>query len=222
LFIATHSADVLVGLLDAAPQHLRVIRMQRDGTVNRIKELDKDFTKRICADPLMKFSAVLSGAFHERVIVCESDADCMFYSAILHVPTIRGERQPDVLFLHSGGKHRMAALAEPLRALDVTVDVVADIEVLNEESVLERLVKALGGNWDHVLANARPLKIAIEQHKPWLNAGEVTKGIQEILATAPAVGEFPRSFRSDIEAIFRKASPWDAVKDAGRAVGHLQ
>jgi hypothetical protein len=85
------------------------------------------------------------------------------------------------------------------------------------DRLLERLVKALGGNWDHVLANARPLKIAIEQHKPWLNAGEVTKGIQEILATAPAVGEFPRSFRSDIEAIFRKASPWDAVKDAGRA-----
>jgi len=41
LFIATHSPDVLQGLLNSARDHLRVIRIQRDGAVNRVRELDK-------------------------------------------------------------------------------------------------------------------------------------------------------------------------------------
>ena len=117
LFVATHSPDVLQGFLQVAPEHLRIIRIHRDGDVNRVKELDKAKDKNIGTDPLMKFSSVLSGVFHERVVVCEADADCMFYSALLDLPDIRGSMQPDVLFLHASGKHRMAALAEAMRAL---------------------------------------------------------------------------------------------------------
>jgi hypothetical protein len=217
LFIATHSPDVLQGLLNAAPGHLRVVRLKRDGTVNRVKELDKALARKISADPVMKFTSVLSGVFHQRVIICESDADCMFYSSILDIPDVHGSQFPDVLFVQAGGKHRMAALAEALRALDVDVDVIADFDLLNDETVLERLVKALDGDWVKVYADAHPLKAAIEQHKPWLNAGEVAKGVREILDNAPLAGEFPRNLREEIEAIFRKASPWDAIKAAGRA-----
>jgi hypothetical protein len=217
LFVATHSPDVLQGLLAVAPDHLRVLRIERDGNVNRVKELDKAQAKAIGTDPLMKFSSVLSGIFHQRVIICESDADCMFYSAILDLPQVQGPTQPDVLFVQANGKHRMAALAEALRALGVRVDVVADIDVLQEDSVLERLILTLGGDWPAVRAQAIPLKKAIEQHKPWLNASEVAKGIQGLLAKAPSEGEFPKSLRAEIEAIFKKASPWDAVKGAGEA-----
>ena len=41
LFVATHSPDVLHGLINVAPDHLRVLRVQREGNVNRVKELDK-------------------------------------------------------------------------------------------------------------------------------------------------------------------------------------
>jgi hypothetical protein len=61
------------------------------------------------------------------------------------------------------------------------------------------------------------LKRSVEQHKPWLNANEVSKGITEILGRTPPAGEFPRDLRGQIDAIFRKASPWDAIKDAGKA-----
>lgn len=217
LFVATHSADALQGLLNAAPGNLRVLRIQRDGTLNRVKELDKARAKAISADPLMKFSSVLSGVFHQRIIICESDADCMFYSTVLDLPEVHGEQQPDVLFVHAGGKHRMAALAESLRALDVTVDVVADMDVLKEEAVLQRIIAALGNNWAAVHAHARPLKTAIEEHKPSLTSGEVAIGIREILDEAPTPGEFPRELRAGIDVILRNASPWDAVKNAGKS-----
>ena len=98
LFVATHSPDVLNGLINVAPDHLRILRMQREGSVNRIKELDKELIREISLDPLMKYSSVMSGVFHERVIICESDADCMFYSSILDLSEVHGERRPDVLF----------------------------------------------------------------------------------------------------------------------------
>jgi hypothetical protein len=59
----------------------------------------------------MRFSSVLSGVFHKRVMICEADADCMFYNAILDLPAVKGELEPDVLFIHAAGKHRMAILA---------------------------------------------------------------------------------------------------------------
>jgi hypothetical protein len=92
----------------------------------------------------MKFTSVLSGVFHKRVIICESDPDCMFYSALLDIPEVHGPQYPDVLFVQAGGKHRMYLLASALRALDVNVDVIADIDVLNDETVL---TEACGSPW---------------------------------------------------------------------------
>ena len=136
---------MLHGLINVAPDHLRVLRMQREGSVNRIKELDKALIREISFDPLMKYSSVLSGVFHERVIICEADADCMFYSSVLDLTEVHGERQPDVLFVHAGGKDRMPALAKALVALDVPVDVIADIDILNDAAAFGRLVESIGG-----------------------------------------------------------------------------
>jgi len=141
----------------------------------------------------------------------------MFYSALLDLPAVRGEHQPDVLFVHAGGKHRMAALTEALRALDVRVDVIADIDLLKEEEVFARLFSALGGDWDQIQAQVRSLRQEIEQRKPWLTAQEVAKGIRGVLDRTPDVNEFPRNLRTEIEAVFKKASPWDAIKGAGPA-----
>ena len=124
LFVATHSPDVLHGLIGVAPEHLRVVRMQRDGAVNRVKELNKDTLKEISRNPLMKYSSVLSGVFHERVVICEADSDCMFYSSLLDIPEVHGNRYPDVLFIRANGKHPMPTLAKALVSLDVPVEVI--------------------------------------------------------------------------------------------------
>ena len=217
LFVATHSPDVLHGLINVAPDHLRVLRIQRDGNINRIKELDKELVKKISSDPLMKYSSVMSGVFHERVIICESDADCMFYSSLLDLPDINGGRQPDVLFIHASGKDRMATLAEALVALDVPVDIFADIDVLNNLLVLKGIIEALDGNWADIESKAAAVKKAIEEQKPWLSVDEIKRSITDALDKEPPDGGSVKQLNSEIRSIFRKASPWDAVKEAGKA-----
>lgn len=217
LFLATHSPDVLQGLVNVAPGHLRVLRMQRDGNINRIRELDKELVKKISIDPIMRYSSVLSGLFHERVIICEGDADCMFYSSILDLPEVHGETHLDVLFVHAGGTGQFANLAQILVALDVEVDVVADIDLLRDLNGLKATLEALNGDWPTVGPISRAIKTAVEERRPWLNASEVRDEIMMILEDTPARGEFPKQLRSEIQKLFRKASPWDTVKDGGKS-----
>ena len=217
LFVATHSPDVLQGLINVAPEHLHVLRIQRDGNVNRVKELDKERVKQISVDPLMKYSSVMSGVFHERVIICESDADCMFYSSILDIPEVHGERQPDVLFVHGNGKDRMAKLAKTLVDLDVPVDVVADIDILRVDDVFKRIIVALGGDWCRIQPVAHQVKKAIEQHKPLLTIDEIKNTIMELLKNEPSGDELTREKRTEIEKIFRKDTSWDTIKRAGES-----
>ena len=71
LFVATHSADVLNGLLQEVPDKLRLLRIRRKGNTNHVTELDKKHAEEISGDTLMRYSSVLSGVFCERVIICE-------------------------------------------------------------------------------------------------------------------------------------------------------
>ena len=217
LVVATHSPDVLHGLINVASDRLRVLRIQRKDNVNIVKELDKKLVQEISVDPLMKYSSVMSGVFHERVIICEADADCMFYSSILDLSEVHGEHQPDILFVHANGKGRITALAKTLVALGVPVDVIADIDILRDTTAFRAIVESLGGDSTVVLPLAEAVKKAIEHHKPWLNAGEIKREIAGTLEEAPSSGEFPQHLRSTIQALFRKASPWDAVKSAGES-----
>lgn len=215
MFVATHSPDVLFGLLSAAPDNLRVIRLERNGDVNKAVELQKSQAKAIANDPVMRYSHVMSGIFHERVVICESDGDCLFYQAILGQLSGDERSAPDVLFLHAGGKHRMAMLAESLRALGVSVDVIADVDILNERQAFERLVGTLGGEWSKIEPLWKPLKSAIEKRKPWLDAAGVKAGIEAALARVVNATEFPEHVRSEIENVLKKSSPWSAIKEAG-------
>ena len=215
LFVATHSPDVLQGLINVAPRHLRVLRMQRVGNVNRVRELNKALVQKLDFDPLMRHSNVLSGVFHERVIVCEADADCMFYGSLLDQPTVHGSQHPDVLLVHGNGKDRLAALAETLTALDVKTDVIVDIDVLKTTEVLKGIVLALEGDWDSVKPLVESIKTEVEQRWPLLSGAEIKKGVEEVLTKVPSDGPFPDELQREIRAQFRRADPWENIKASG-------
>ena len=208
LFIATHSPDVLQGLVGVASDRIRLVRIQRDGNVNHIKELNKSIVKNISTDALLNYSSVLSGVFHERVIVCEADSDCMFYSSILDLDEVHGEGHPDVLFVHANGKDRMPTLAKTLTSLGVPVDIVADIDVIRDETVFQRIVHALDGDWDRIERKARAVRTAIDNSKPILDRDQIEEHIRDALRDE-TLSE--RKLRS----IMRGASSWEGVKQAG-------
>src|SRR6266850_4430066 len=112
----SYSADVLQGLLDANKGNVRVIRLTRDRNINCVRELQNNDVQQLWSDPLLRHSNVLSGLFHEKVIVCESDSDCRFYAALLD--TLFDDailQRRDLMFVHCGGKGRIPMVVDALR-----------------------------------------------------------------------------------------------------------
>lgn len=217
LFISTHSTDVLDGLIEGGSDRLRIVRLRRDGDVNRVKELGKAQTSAVAKDTLARFSRVFDGIFFEHVIVCESDADCMFYQSILNIPQISGDRRPDVLFIHSSGKHRIAKLVETLRLLDVPVSVITDIDLLDDEAAVSNLFQQLGGDWSSVAAHWRAVSDAVMKQRPPLNAEQVAGLILSELEGVSGTGKFPEERERKIKEVFKTISPWSAMKRSGRS-----
>lgn len=217
LFIATHSTAILDGLLAGGSDKVRIVRLQRDGNINRVTELSKEKTKAISNDTLTRYSNVFEGIFYEKVIITESDSDCLFYSSLLKIDSITGDRQPDVLFIHAAGKHRMARLAETLRSLDVPVSVIADLDLLNEEATFRGLFETLGGNWEDVAGHWRAIKKSVEELRPPLSAEQVKSLITAALTDVGGLDSFPKDAERRIKATLKSLSPWDGIKHAGRS-----
>jgi len=206
-FIATHSIEVLRGALDKAPGRVRVIRMTRRDDINIAKEISGDQIKQLWADPFIRYSNALTGIFHDGVVVCESDADCLFYSALMRAiePTDAQEaRSLDLLFTPCGGKSRLYVVAGALRALSIPVCVIADLDVLIDEANLKRIVDALGGDW----------AVYRELWKP------ISEGISAS-ATTPSSKEIVTEIRKEIDGICGDEIPNSSVERIRNALNKL-
>jgi predicted ATP-dependent endonuclease of OLD family len=171
LFIATHSTDVLRGLLDEGLGRIKIVRITRTDDTNDIKELQPDDVKRAWKSPLLRFSKVLDGLFHDGVVVCEGDADCRFFSAMVDAVT-RGEKIPDLAYVHGAGLSRIPSIIKSLRPIGVPVRVVADFDVLRESKTLQAIYESLGGDWPEIEKDVTDIQNAIAAKRPELPLAE--------------------------------------------------
>lgn len=216
LFSATHSEDFLKGLLDANIKNLKIIRIQRDGTINKVSSLNSSDINNIWNDSLLRHSNVLNGLFHSKVVICESDSDCRFFSAVLSaLYDETGTIAPDILFIHCGGKHRIPTVIKALKKLDVPLKVVTDFDVLNDINPLKDIFEDLGGVWTDVESGWRLIKNEIEKKRPEFLTQDLKLEIDSILNTTPD-RIFPKSKISDIQRALKKASPWTEAKEVGK------
>lgn len=218
LFLATHSGDILRGALDANVSRLRILRLVRESDVNRVTELAPRDVAALASDSLLRQTNVLDALFHRQTIVCESDSDCQFYSEMTRVlaDADEGRASPDVLFLQSYGKSRLAAVVAPLRMLGVPVKVIADFDVLREEEPLRSIVVALGGDWSSVKADWKAVQSAVSGKKAQLDKADLEKAIHNALAKVEGT-VVPDSALKEIKDAARKASAWADAKTVGEA-----
>jgi hypothetical protein len=218
MFLATHSGDVIKGLTDGKNNRVRVIRITREGNINRVKELSNDDIVKLWSDPLVRHSSVLDGLFHRNVVVCESEGDCRFFEAMLSaiLPETADGTPPDLLFLSTAGKDRLHIIANALKKIGVPLAVVADFDVIAEQTKFQRLAEACGLTWSSLASDWRLLWSAVEKRKPELERAEVRAEILKILddpeREAPTL---PGKDAERIRQVLRKSSSWEGAKNAG-------
>lgn len=213
-FIATHSSDALKGILAANNNRVRVIRIERDGDVNRVKILSNSDIQELWSDSLLKHSNILDGLFHECVIVCESDSDCSFYSAIADATTEQNKKTLDLHFVHCGGKARMPVVLRALVKVGVPVKAVCDFDILSEEHPLRSICEALNCPWEEVERDWRIVKSAIDNKRPDRTTAEVKTEIDAVLS-AESSTIFPKTAKASITSILKLTTAWANAKTVG-------
>lgn len=184
VFIATHSADILQGVLEAE-QPVTIVRLRREGDINHAAVLEDAAVRTLWQDPLLRYSDILDGLFHDAVILCEGDSDCRYYSAVRDYlfPATEKERRPELLFTHCGGKHRLHTAIQALRAVQVPMLTVGDFDLLREKDVLRRVYEAAGGEWTTLERDHAVMSSALGTNAT-LDKATVSAGLNDRLATA--------------------------------------
>lgn len=217
-FIATHSTDVLQGTLEGDAS-VTIIRVTRDGDVNHPSVLDDAAVKKLWADPLLRYSNVLDGLFHDAVVLCESDADCRYYSAVLdHLASTKVDpavtREPQYLFTHSGGKARMHSVVDALSAVSVPVIVVADFDVLRNAADVKTIVTSLGGDYTRYEKDLQLVANALTSDEKTLRKLALRDELNQMIDSFPNE-VIDRKESEALRAVIKAESGWDKAKRSG-------
>lgn len=203
LFISTHSEDFLQGLLDADNENVTVIRIDRENNINKMSVLKNAEIKKLWSNPILRYSNILSGLFHEKVVVCESDYDCLFYQAVMNaIYEHKKEIAPDILFTHCGGKSRAKDITKALKAVNVPVIAICDFDLLNSSQNLKPLIESLGLDWDTILSiGMKTIYDSMNaKNSTGINAWEQIKKIGK----AGFAGDEPAAYEK-VETIFKSS-----------------
>lgn len=218
LFISTHSEDFLKGLLDANNDNIKIIRIDRVKDINNMCILDNSDIKNIWKDPILRYSNILAGLFHSKVVVCEADTDCLFYQAVMdsmHEDT--NEISPDILYTHCGGKNRLKTVVKALNSLNVKTAVIADIDILKGDGdiTFKETTDALGINWTSIEGKRRIVLEYIKGQRPQLSLKDVRKDIDSILDSI-SEEHLPTDAIEKIRRVIKLSTAWSKVKEVGK------
>ena len=213
-FIATHSEELIKGLLETCPDRIKIVRITREQDHNYFHNINNDQFTTVWNDPLLKYSNIMSSLFYKSVVLCESDSDCKMYSIVSEYLKQQEGRYSETLFIHCGGKHRIPRIAKALRALGIFVKVVTDIDVLNDESVFRGLVESVEIDWDLVARDFKIVLSSINSKSKGLSREDTKTVINGLLDSAKDEFLSDKDVK-ELKALLKGSSAWDYLKDVG-------
>jgi hypothetical protein len=223
VFVATHSADFLSGILEgnaagdrADPRPLTLVRISRTGSTPAAHALAADAVSEILDTPLLRYSNIASGLFHDGVVLCEAEGDCQFYAATFD--QVRDEGPHDNLtFLHVNGKARLTDAARKLRTCGIPVAVIADFDFLNDTTKIKQALEHLGGRWDEVKDDVLTLQAHTSSDVITKPAADIKKEINRIIGAASGRSTLNQQQIDEIMRQLKAANGWKVLKTSGLA-----
>lgn len=213
-FISTHSEEIIKGLLAVCPERIKIIRITRENNTNTFSILNNEGFNEVWNDPLLKYSNIMTSLFHKLVVLCESDSDCKMYSIIDNYLKLSSGQYSETLFIHCGGKQRMAKIATALRVLNIEVKLIPDIDVMNDENVFHCIVQAFGIEWETIFSDYKILVSNLHSPKESVNRNNFKTIVEQILG-ASTNRDLSKQEVKDISKELRNISKWAPLKESG-------
>jgi hypothetical protein len=217
LVFATHSIDILLGVLASSNAKILIIRLQRVNNVSRASTLSADEIKLVWSDPTLRYSNILNGLFHEKVIICEAEGDCRFYNAMADAIRSVSDHPhvKDVLFTPAGGKAAMPKLVKALKKLDVPVCVAVDFDIFRDINQFKRLLGAFELAYSDFAESYDIIRHAIDHLGTKANRDVKTDIINELEKLDMDSNQVPRKISDNIRSFLKPGIGWSKAKQVG-------
>jgi hypothetical protein len=185
LIVATHSADVLRGILTSGAQ-IRILRIDRIGNTNTFRILDTERIKEIATDPLLSSARVLDGLFFSGAVVVEADADARFYQTA----STKCRQDLDLHFVNADNKQTVPRIMSIYREMGVRCAGIVDFDVLNNADEFLKQIDALQlqePQKTRAISLRDQIAKAAKESPPADRLEGVEKQLNELLAEASAL-----------------------------------
>lgn len=213
-FISTHSEEIIKGLLEACPHRIKIVRITRIADTNSFSILNNDKFDQIWNDSLLKHSNIMSSLFYKSVVLCESDADCKMYSIIENYIKQTEGKYSEALFIHCGGKHRMAKIVTAMRALNIDIRLIPDIDILNDKTVFKNIVEAYGISWTNIQSDYNIIVSNLHSPRETIRRDDARATINRVLDNSKNQ-VLSDSEITEIRTAISTTSKWKALKSSG-------
>jgi hypothetical protein len=155
MIVATHSPELMKGML-IENDRMAILRKESYHAPPRI--LSPEDVQIVWQDPYLSYSRALDGVFHDIVVFCESDGDCLLYEKALGKSAEHSDVK-DILFCPTGGKSAIAKGLRGLRRINAKSVAIVDIDIFKVPKEANELLEACGASDSKETALSRCNKI---------------------------------------------------------------
>jgi hypothetical protein len=139
---ATHSPDFVMGCITSG-QAVNIVRLTWRRNVPGARLLSADKLATMMRDPLLRSTGVLGALFHEGAVVCEADADRVFYAEVNErLLAHRSGGADGVVFLNAQNKQTVRRIIRPLREMGLPAAAILDLDLLKGREDFRDLLRS--------------------------------------------------------------------------------
>ncbi|HEX6909454.1 MAG TPA: AAA family ATPase [Longimicrobium sp.] len=142
LLAATHSPDFVMGCITSG-QAVNIVRLTYRKGMAGARLLPAGKLETMMRDPLLRSTGVLGALFHEGAVVCEADADRVFYAEVNErLLAHRAGGADGVVFLNAQNKQTVRRIIRPLREMGLPAAAILDLDLLKGREDFRDLMRS--------------------------------------------------------------------------------
>lgn len=139
---STHSPDFVMGCIQSGSR-VNIVRLTYRRGLPTARLLSAEKLGTMMRDPLLRSTGVLGALFHEGAVVCEADADRVFYAEINErLLAARAGGVDGCVFLNAQNKQTIRRIVRPLREMGIPAAAVVDLDLLKGREDFRDLMKS--------------------------------------------------------------------------------
>lgn len=215
-FVATHSSQVLRGVIQTAEQ-LQIVRLTQSASGFHATQVSSETLSEAMRKPTVRAETVLDGIFSQAVAIVEADGDRIVYQTAWD--KVGAELNFDIHFATVGGLGGIADTCGLYKVLGIPVSVIADLDVVSDKDRFKKIVASLIDDNDAIKGFTDRVQVVIDLIRdmpPNISEDDTKKKLVELADTTHDWSDgTDTALRSKLNSLSNTLYRMRALKEGG-------